>query len=106
MKITKKKLEKIIKEEIEEVMKTVSINQLEDTVTEFSSSADLNSQLRRLRIDARILSSEIEYGFSDDKLDSIALEYECAKPDNKRKEGATMVCAAIKRRKLVLQKNE
>ena len=106
MKITRKKLEKIIKEEIEDVIRTVSINQLEDTVTELSSSAEKEERLQSLRWHASILSSDIKNGFSDDKLDSIALEYECATPDKERKEGAAKVCAAIKRRKLALKKSE
>ena len=74
MKITRKILEKIIKEEIEDVIKTVSINQLEDTVTETNFTA---SYIPPPKDPVRELVQDIRGGFKDDQLDNLWAEYGC-----------------------------
>ena len=100
MKITRKNLEKIIKEEIEDVIKTVSINQLEYTITELSGSKSKESMPEDPTL---LLAFDIRDGLKDDQLDNLWAEYGCAaanfdltRPVEKK---AARTCHVIKRRK-------
>ena len=115
MKITKKNLEKIIKEEIEDVIKTVSINQLEYTITELSGSEREGPMRLKMGEDPTlVLAFDIRDGLKDDQLDNLWAEYGCAaanfdltRSDEKK---AARTCNVIKRRKkhlsLKKKKNE
>ena len=79
MKITRKNLEKIIKEEIEDVIKTVSINQLEDTVTETNFTASYIPGLDPAPPEdpVLLLAFDISDGLKDDQLDNLWTQYGC-----------------------------
>ena len=109
MKITRKNLEKIIKEEIEEVMRTVSADRLdlESTVNEqiFTHSGPIGSraELDQLKLD-------IETGKKDSELGSYASAYRCDRhPDGLGADAETTfitihdtLCPAIKKRKAMI----